>query len=77
MIALLIAQLAGPPCGYHLGGWVSPQSAPFTGCTLTNGAGRPTVNLRLDPFSPSGVRAEPLPPQTLPVFTPATVIQGR
>jgi hypothetical protein len=64
--ALLIAQLSGPRCGWYPGGTVlTPENTPFTGCTVP-GPDQYGTRLRADPFSPSGVRAEPAGPPPLP-----------
>jgi hypothetical protein len=57
--ALLLAQLAGPPCGYWLGTEITPEDAPITGCTLSDPYGRPAVLIRQDSLSPSGYQATP------------------
>ncbi len=56
---LLLAQLSGPPCGWSYGVEITPENMPLTGCTVPSKADPYGVRLRMDPFSPSGVRAEP------------------
>ncbi len=60
---VLLAQLAGPPCGWNYGVVITPENAPFTGCTVPDARREYPVRLRMDPFSPSGVRAEPASPR--------------
>jgi hypothetical protein len=57
---ILLAQLAGPPCGYYLGTEITPEDAPFTGCTLPDFYGRPVVNVRENPLMPGGYSVEPI-----------------
>lgn len=64
----LIAQLYGPACGWNYGVEITPENAPFTGCTVPDFNGNYRTRLRMDPFSPGGVRAEPAGPAPLPVF---------
>jgi hypothetical protein len=66
---MLVAQLGGPWCGSSASGWATPQNMPLTGCTVPDRHGG-GVRLRMDPFAPAGVRAEPLAPAPMPVFTP-------
>lgn len=64
---LLLAQVGGPPCGWNYGIEITPEDSPYQGCTVPDFNGRPAVRLRMDPFTPGGVRAEPLPgPSWLP-----------
>lgn len=59
---LLLAQLSGPPCGWNYGIEITPENMPLTGCTVPSKTDPYGVRLRMDPFSPSGVRAEPARP---------------
>jgi hypothetical protein len=59
---LLLAQLSGPPCGWNYGVEITPENMPLTGCTVPSKTDPYGVRLRMDPFSPSGVRAEPARP---------------
>lgn len=59
---LLLAQLSGPPCGWQYGIENTPENNPVTGCTVPSKTDPYGVRLRMDPFSPSGVRAEPARP---------------
>ncbi len=68
---VLLAQLAGPPCGWNYGVELTPQNAPFTGCTVPDARGGYPVRLRMDPFSPGGVRAEPTGPGPNPYDNPS------
>lgn len=65
---LLLAQLYGPACGWNYGVEITPEDSPFVGCTVPDASGQYRTRLRMDPFSPSGVRAEPAGPAPLPVF---------
>ena len=69
MLALtLLAQLAGPPCGWNYGVVITPENAPITGCTVPDRGNPYGTRLRMDPFTPAGVRAEPAGPAPLPVY---------
>lgn len=59
---MLLAQLSGPPCGWQYGFENTPENNPVTGCTVPSKTDPYGVRLRMDPFSPSGVRAEPARP---------------
>jgi hypothetical protein len=68
--AVLIAQ--APLCGglYN----ITPDDAPFTGCFIPSwrGDGSGAV-IKSDPLlSPSGYRATPVPPRSLPLWGPPT-----
>ncbi len=65
---LLLAQLAGPPCGWNYGVEITPQDSPFLGCTIPDADGNYRTRLRMDPFTPAGVRAEPVQAQPYPAF---------
>ena len=56
---LLLAQLSGPTCGWNNGMEITPENMPLTGCTVPSKTDPQGVRLRIDPFSPSGLRAEP------------------
>lgn len=66
---LLLAQLAGPPCGWNYGVEITPENSPFLGCTVPDANGDYRVRLRMDPFTPGGIRAEPAGPEPYPTFT--------
>ena len=71
---ILLAQLAGPPCGWNYGVEITPENSPFMGCTVPDANGNYGTRLRMDPFTPGGVRAEPARPNLYPSFTtPANV----
>ncbi|MEY3962802.1 MAG: hypothetical protein RLZZ106_57 [Cyanobacteriota bacterium] len=65
---ILLAQLYGPACGWNYGVEITPQNSPFQGCTVPDANGKYRVRLRMDPFSPGGVRAEPAGPPEYPVY---------
>ena len=67
---LLLAQ--GPVCGGLYG--TTPENSPFTGCFIPSGRGDGSgAQIRIDPiFSPSGYRATPVPPTTLPTYQQPT-----
>jgi hypothetical protein len=67
---ILLAQLSGPPCGYTYGWEITPQNMPLTGCTVPTKGNPYGTRLRMDPYSPSGVRAEPAGPTTNPYDLP-------
>lgn len=74
LTALLLAQLIaqGPPCGYWLGAEITPENTPLTGCFIPSWRGDGSgAQLRIDQFSPSGLRATPVPPTPWPQFQPA------
>ena len=56
---ILLAQMPGPVCGWNYGVELTPQNSPLTGCTVPDASGRLRTRLRMDPFAPGGVRAEP------------------
>lgn len=66
--ALLLAQLAGPPCGWNYGFEITPQNSPFMGCTVPDAHGEYRTRLRMDPFTPGGIRAEPAGPAEYPTW---------
>ena len=70
LAAVLIAQ--APLCGglYKM----TPEDAPLTGCFIPSGRGDGSgAQIRIDPiFSPSGYRATPVSPTSLPLWQPAT-----
>ena len=70
--SLLIAQIAAPACGYAFGAWITPENSPVLGCSVPDAAGDYGTVLRVDQFSPGGIRAEPAAPAPLPVFTPGS-----
>lgn len=59
---MLLAQLAGPACGWNYGVEITPENSPYMGCTIPDARGDYTTRLRMDPFTPGGVRAEPAVP---------------
>jgi hypothetical protein len=59
---ILLAQLSGPPCGWTYGFELTPQNTPLTGCTVPSKTNPYGTRLRMDPFTPGGVRAEPAGP---------------
>ena len=65
---MLLAQLSGPPCGWNYGVEITPENSPVMGCTVPSKADSYGVRLRMDPFTPGGVRAEPAGPAPLPVY---------
>jgi hypothetical protein len=65
---LLLAQLSGPPCGWNYGVEITPENSPVMGCTVPSKTDPYGVRLRMDPFTPGGVRAEPAGPAPLPVY---------
>ena len=65
---MLLAQLSGPPCGWNYGVNITPEDSPFMGCTVPSTENPYGTRLRMDPFTPGGVRAEPAGPAPLPVF---------
>jgi hypothetical protein len=65
---LLLAQLSGPPCGFNYGMEITPQNMPLTGCTVPSKDNPYGTRLRMDPFSPAGVRAEPAGPTPYPIY---------
>ena len=67
---LLLAQ--GPVCGGLYG--TTPENSLFTGCFIPSGRGDGSgAQIRIDPiFSPSGYRATPVPPTTLPTYQQPT-----
>lgn len=71
-MALLAAGMLltqGPLCGGLYD--IRPEDAPFTGCFVPSSKGDGSgAQLRLDPFSPSGYRATPVPPRELPQYIP-------
>ena len=60
---ILLAQLSGPACGWNSGMEITPENMPLTGCTVPSKSDPYGVRLRMDPFSPSGLRAEPARPK--------------
>jgi hypothetical protein len=66
------AQMAAPACGYAFGAWITPENSPVLGCSVPDAAGDYGTVLRVDQFSPGGIRAEPAAPAPLPVFTPGS-----
>ena len=66
--ALLVAQLSGPACGWNYGVEITPEDAPFTGCTVPDRTNPYGTRLRMDPFTPGGIRAEPAGPAPLPIW---------
>lgn len=56
---LLLAQLAGPRCGWNYGADITPENSPYVGCVVPSKTDPGGTRLRQDMFSPSGVRAEP------------------
>ncbi|QTP86380.1 hypothetical protein SSRP02_p024 [Synechococcus phage S-SRP02] len=65
----LLAQLYGPACGWNYGVVITPENSPFLGCTVPNANGNVRIRLRMDPFTPGGVRAEPAAPEPYPPFS--------
>jgi len=65
---MLLAQLHGLVCGWNYGVEITPQNEPFAGCTVPDLNGQYRTRLRMDPFMPGGMRAEPVGPAPLPVF---------
>jgi hypothetical protein len=57
---ILLAQLAGPACGWRPGVEITPYTSPVggIGCTVP-GPGPYGTRLLPDPFAPGGIRAEP------------------
>ena len=60
---MLLAQLSGPACGWNNGMEITPENMPLTGCTVPSKSDPYGVRLRMDSFSPSGLRAEPARPK--------------
>jgi len=61
---LLLAQLAGPACGWRAGVEITPYTSPVggIGCTVPgpiDGSNPYGTRLLPDPFTPGGIRAEP------------------
>lgn len=67
---LLLAQLAAPACGYNYGAWITPDNSFVQGCSVPDASGDYGTVLRMDPFTPGGIRSESVAPAPLPVFTP-------
>jgi hypothetical protein len=65
---MLLAQLSGPACGWNSGMEITPENMPLTGCTVPTKGNPYGTRLRMDPFAPGGVRAEPAGPAPLPVY---------
>ena len=57
---ILLAQLAGPVCGYNYGVEITPDNSPYVGCVLNDRNSRPVVRVKQNPFTPSGYQAEPI-----------------
>jgi hypothetical protein len=62
---LLLAQLAGPACGWNYGAEITPENSPYVGCVVPSKTDPGGTRLRLEMFSPSGLRAEPARPDWL------------
>jgi hypothetical protein len=67
----LIAQV--PYCGWNYGVEITPEDAWLTGCFIpswkNDGSG---TQIKIDVFSPGGVRATPVPPrQPNPIWIPS------
>ena len=58
---ILLAQLAGPVCGYNYGVEITPDDSPYVGCVINDRDSRPAVRIKQNPFTPSGYQAEPIP----------------
>ena len=60
---ILLAQLAGPVCGYSFGVdgvLITPDNSPYVGCVINDRNSRPAVRIKQNPFTPSGYQAEPI-----------------
>ena len=57
---ILLAQLAGPVCGYNFGVELTPDNSPYVGCVINDRNSRPAVRIKQNPFTPSGYQAEPI-----------------
>ena len=60
LTTILIAQLAGPVCGYNYGVEITPADSPYVGCVVPDFYGTPAVRLRENPLLPGGIQAEPI-----------------
>lgn len=59
-----------PACGWNYGAQITPENSYVLGCSVPDASGDGGTVLRMDPFTPGGVRAESGSPSPLPVFTP-------
>lgn len=67
----LIAQLAGPRCGWYPGGIeITPENSPYVGCTVPNPVDPWGTRLRRNPMIEGGVIAVPAGPEPLTNYTP-------
>lgn len=66
----LLAQLAAPACGWNYGAQITPENSYVLGCSVPDASGVYGTVLRMDPFTPGGIRTESAAPAPLPVFTP-------
>lgn len=60
---ILLAQLAGPVCGWNYGVEITPQNSPYMGCVVPDRDNPYGTRLRMYPFMPGGVRSEPAGPR--------------
>jgi hypothetical protein len=58
---ILLAQLAGPVCGYNYGVEITPDDSPYVGCVINDRNANPAVRIKQNPFTPSGYQAQPIP----------------
>lgn len=65
---VLLAQLAAPACGWNNGVEITPENSYVLGCSVPDASGNYGTVLRMDPFTPGGLRAEPAAPALLPEF---------
>jgi hypothetical protein len=61
---------AQPACGWNYGAQITPENSYVLGCSIPDASGEYGTVLRMDPFTPGGVRAESASPAPLPVFAP-------